>query len=124
MLTKTKFRADWQEEHEPSSNGMYLAEVQMSHFPDVVEIFTDYFKNGKWGFGYAVNRWAKIEGWVPAEILPQKNVGVLVYIPEEDHHITSGMWDESEEWILLDEYRKPESEVTHWMPLPEKPDTE
>lgn len=52
---------------------------------------------------------------------PPKNVGVLVFIPEEDHHVTSGMWDVSEKWVLLDEYRTPESEVTHWTHLPPMP---
>jgi len=49
---------------------------------------------------------------------PECLVSVLVFIPEEDEHITVGMWDISKCWVLLDEYRKPISEVTHWMPLP------
>jgi len=53
--------------------------------------------------------------------MPEFNKGVLVFIPEEDNHITSGMWDISENWVLLDEYRTPESEVTHWAYLPEPP---
>lgn len=53
---------------------------------------------------------------------PKKNIGVLVFIPDEDSHITSGMWDVSEKWVLLDEYRVPECEVTHWMPMPDRPD--
>lgn len=61
-------------------------------------------------------------GWVKAETKPEHNVGVLVFIPGEDNHITSGMWDISNEWVLLDEYRTPEEEVTHWMPLPGLPD--
>ena len=59
--------------------------------------------------------------WISAEIKPEYNLGVLVFIPEEDFHITSGMWDISNEWVLLDEYRKPECVVTHWMPMPDIP---
>jgi uncharacterized protein DUF551 len=53
---------------------------------------------------------------------PAKNLGVLVFIPAEDYHITAGMWDISEKWVLLDEYRVPECEVTHWMEMPDVPD--
>lgn len=60
--------------------------------------------------------------WVKADTKPERNVGVLVFIPGEDNHITSGMWDISNEWVLLDEYRTPEEEVTHWMPLPAFPE--
>jgi hypothetical protein len=60
--------------------------------------------------------------WKPAEVKPEHNVGVLVFIPGEDNHITSGMWDISNKWVLLDEYRTPEEEVTHWMPLPAFPE--
>lgn len=52
---------------------------------------------------------------------PEHNVGVLVFIPDEDNHITSGMWDIDNKWVLLDEYRVPECEVTHWMKLPVLP---
>lgn len=61
-------------------------------------------------------------GWTPADTKPEHNVGVLVFIPGEDNHITSGMWDISNKWVLLDEYRTPEEEVTHWMPLPGFPE--
>lgn len=61
------------------------------------------------------------EGWIKAETKPEYNVGVLVFIPDEDFHITSGMWDISNKWVLLDEYRKPDCEVTHWMKLPDIP---
>lgn len=61
-------------------------------------------------------------GWVKADTKPEHNVGVLVFIPGEDNHITSGMWDISNKWVLLDEYRTPEEEVTHWMPLPAFPE--
>jgi hypothetical protein len=60
--------------------------------------------------------------WINADYeKPEYNVGVLVFIPEEDNHITSGMWDVSNKWVLLDEYRKPECKVTHWRKLPPKP---
>ena len=61
-------------------------------------------------------------GWIKSsDRLPEFNVGVLVFIPEEDHHITTGMFDVSGNWVLLDEYRKPQSEVTYWMPHPTSP---
>lgn len=61
-------------------------------------------------------------GWIKSsDRMPEFNIGVLVFIPEEDHHITAGMWDVSKKWILLDEYRIPQSEVTYWMPMPNEP---
>lgn len=63
-------------------------------------------------------------GWIAVtpQTYPPKNKGVLVFIPDEDFHITSGMWDVSNKWVLLDEYREPECEVTHWRELPEIPE--
>jgi len=61
--------------------------------------------------------WIKLDG----SNYPLHNVGVLVFIPDEDFHITSGMWDIDNKWVLLDEYRVPECEVTHYMPLPKAP---
>jgi hypothetical protein len=52
---------------------------------------------------------------------PEYNVSVLVFIPEEDDHITTGMWDISNKWVLLDEYRVPKSEVTYWHEMIEPP---
>lgn len=64
----------------------------------------------------------KIMEWISVkDRLPDVNMGVLVFIPDEDNHITSGMWDVGKEWVLLDEYRVPECEVTHWLPLPKPP---
>lgn len=62
-------------------------------------------------------RWIK-----SSEQLPPENVGVLVFIPEEDNHCTTGMWDVSKEWVLLDEYRMPKSQVTYWAEMPELPE--
>jgi len=60
--------------------------------------------------------------WIDADKeKPEHNVGVLVFIPDEDNHITSGMWDISDKWVLLDEYRKPDCKVTHWMKMPPDP---
>lgn len=60
--------------------------------------------------------------WIKSsEQLPPYNVGVFVFIPEEDHHITAGMYDISDKWILLDEYRQPKSEVTYWCTMIEEP---
>lgn len=56
--------------------------------------------------------------WVKtSKKLPPENVSVLVFIPEEDNHVTTGMWDVSKKWVLLDEYRVPKSEVTYWHPM-------
>jgi hypothetical protein len=74
---------------------------------------------------YVEHQYAPQQGpvWVKAsEQMSEHNVGVLVFIPGEDNHITSGMWDISNEWVLLDEYRVPECEVTHWMALPGLPE--
>lgn len=55
--------------------------------------------------------------------LPPYHVGVLLYIVSEDH-ITSGMRDESDKWVLLDEYREvPSTDISHWRRLPNKPAT-
>lgn len=62
--------------------------------------------------------WNKIEY---PEDYPPKNLGVLVFIPDEDNHITAGMWDVDNKWVLLDEYRVPECKITHWRHLPKKP---
>lgn len=57
--------------------------------------------------------------WIKSsEQLPEFNVSVLCFIPEEDNHITTGMWDVSNKWVLLDEYRVPNSQITYWMPMP------
>lgn len=62
-------------------------------------------------------RWIK-----SSEELPPENVSVLVFIPEEDNHCTTGMWDVSKKWVLLDEYRVPKSEVTYWAEMVELPE--
>lgn len=63
--------------------------------------------------------------WVKSsDRLPEENVSVLVFIPEEDFHITTGMWDISKKWVLLDEYRIPQSEVTYWCPMIDAPEDE
>lgn len=61
-------------------------------------------------------------GWTSSEFkLPPENLGVLVFIPEEDNHITAGMWDVSKKWVLLDEYRIPTAQVTYWREVPKPP---
>jgi hypothetical protein len=54
--------------------------------------------------------------------MPTENMAVFVFIPEEDNHITTGMWDVSKKWVLLDEYRVPRSEVTYWAPMFDEPE--
>ena len=64
--------------------------------------------------------------WINVEDrLPKNNVGVLVFIPIEDNHITSGMYDYDNKWVLLDDYRliEDDKQITHWMPLPQQPQT-
>lgn len=57
-------------------------------------------------------------GWINSKMkLPRENVGVLVFIPEEDNHVTTGIWDVSKKWVLLDDYRIPTAEVTYWRPI-------
>lgn len=80
--------------------------------PERLSVYTAFLRGMK-----EMCKWKSVE----KDGYPEKNVGVLVFIPDEDNHITSGMWDVSEKWVLLDEYRKPECEVTHWMPLPPIP---
>jgi hypothetical protein len=61
--------------------------------------------------------------WIKSsDRMPEYNVSVMVFIPEEDNHITSGMWDISNKWVLLDEYRVPLSEVTYWAEMLPEPD--
>jgi hypothetical protein len=61
--------------------------------------------------------------WIKsADTLPDYNVAVLVFIPQEDNHITVGMYDISNKWVLLDEYRLPDSQVTYWAPMIAEPD--
>jgi hypothetical protein len=66
-----------------------------------------------------------IPTWINADDeMPEPLIGVLVYIPDEDDHMTAGMWDKGDgegKWVLLDEYRVPDCRVTHWMPLPDLP---
>lgn len=57
-----------------------------------------------------------------SEIKPPENVSVLVFIPQEDNHVTTGMWDVSKKWVLLDDYRVPTSEVTYWRHMVDLPD--
>lgn len=59
------------------------------------------------------------QAWIKSsDRLPTYNKGVLVFIPEEDNHITAGMYDVSNKWVLLDEYRQPQSQVTYWREMP------
>lgn len=73
---------------------------------------------------YTHNYWVvkKDNGWYCARTTkPPYNEGVIVFIPEESGHQTTGMWDESKKWVLLDDYRIPTSEVTAWRPMFENP---
>jgi hypothetical protein len=62
-------------------------------------------------------------GWIKSEdLLPEDNVAVLVFIPQEDDHITAGMWDVSNKWVLLDDYRVPDCQITYWRPMVDLPE--
>jgi len=64
----------------------------------------------------------KCDGWYCARTSkPKHNVGVFILIPAEDNHITSGMYDISEDWVILDDYRVSSHEVRAWRYLPELP---
>ncbi len=63
------------------------------------------------------NQWISVK-----DRLPEENVSVMVFIPEEDNHITAGMWDVSKKWVLLDEYRIPKSQVTYWASMIAEPE--
>lgn len=104
------------EEQPPSESGHYLIEVETIDFEEgeaAIVICARYkHEAGYWlGGEYDIKRWKIIDDWVPVSIKPVHNVGVLVFIPDEDDHITSGMWDVSNKWVLLDEYRTPECEL-------------
>ena len=67
----------------------------------------------------------KVVIWKQSEKeMPEHNKGCLVFIPEEDNHITAGMLDISEKWVLLDDYREPKCVVTHWAYMPDEPNIE
>jgi hypothetical protein len=66
-----------------------------------------------WLYDEMIGEWVKVDENDPTTF-PDECVGVLVLIPEEDHHVTTGMWDISKKWVLLDDYREPTSQVTHW----------
>lgn len=87
----------------------------------VVQWMREYFS----GFSFDTHRYQlkTRSQWVSADIKPPANLGVLVFIPDEDNHMTTGEWDISGEWVLLDEDRRPTCEVTHWQLLPEPPKT-
>lgn len=73
---------------------------------------------------YTHNYWIikKDNGWYCARTTkPPYNVGIIVFIPEESNHQTSGMWDVDKQWVLLDENRIPTSEVTGWQYLLKEP---
>lgn len=96
-------------------------------YPKLAKLMQEYASFGNFNdwqeFTNELNRVLTFEDdWMPVEKeYPPHNLGVLVFIPEEDSHITAGMWDISKKWVLLDEYREPENEVTHWRILPEPP---
>lgn len=132
-----KNKTNWNTEgYNDPINGWHLVEVVVSNSPYKTKVFVDEYKNGYWKKTFLddadmlstgqINKWAEIEGWIDAEIKPPMNLGVLVFIPAEDNHITSGMYDVSKKWIMLDTYREVEDDapVTHWMIMPESPETE
>src|SRR5690606_20767194 len=76
---------------------------------DIAEAMREYAKL------YASEAIREKDKWISTkDRLPDHNVSVLVFIPEENDHITTGMWDISKKWVLLDEYRVPTCQVTYW----------
>lgn len=70
----------------------------------------------------AMEEYANQSRWISVkDRLPEENVSVLVFIPGEDDHITTGMFDVSQKWVLLDEYRVPNEQVTYWHEMIEMP---
>ena len=71
--------------------------------------------------GYAVMR------WIPCrERLPEYGVDVLVYVkPWEDNIQVAHIQYDGIMWEMSDgEFYFSKSDVTHWMPLPEPPESE
>jgi hypothetical protein len=94
----------------------YLAQ---SCFAGMERIWRDYVEP----FGNNEQLQKPTAKWIKSsDQMPEENVSVLVFIPEEDNHITVGMWDVSKKWVLLDEYRVPLSEVTYWAEMIAEPE--
>lgn len=78
---------------------------------------------GAWDRETAVKYWNSVNRWIPcSEMLPEKNVEVLAYSPYWGK-IVVAMWGGEywlEQWTDDD---LEQSEITHWMPLPEPPES-
>lgn len=104
-----------------------MQENEFERYPKLAKLMQEYAALGHFHdwqqFTNELNKTLRQkDDWISVnDEMPKKNIGVLVFIPEEDNHITSGMWDVSEKWVLLDDYRVPECEVTHWRRMPEQP---
>lgn len=99
----------------------------------VIEWVRDYYQGTTFDT-HSYRVFKKIDDWYCAETTkPEFNLEVLVFIPAEDDHVTSGMWDIDKKWVLLDEYlvvpretpeiidghKTPDSIVTYWTYSPD-----
>lgn len=100
---------------------------EFERYPKLAELMQEYASFGSFQdwqqFTNELNSVLRLkDDWISVDDqMPPHNLGVLVFIPDEDDHITSGMWDIENKWVLLDEYRVPDCAVTHWRRLPETP---
>lgn len=106
----------WTEFYEDFVEGIDKYEVSIEEFAEFHFLEFSEEKHNYW-------LRSRENSWVDARTKPPFNVSVLVFIPEEDNHKTAGMWDISEKWTLLDEYRSPKGKVTHWRKMPDDPIT-
>lgn len=104
-----------------------MIDQEFERYPKLAELMQEYASFGHFNdwqqFTNELNKTLQLkDDWISVDKkMPEHNIGVLVFIPDEDNHITSGMWDIEDKWVLLDDYRVPDCEVTHWRRLPEKP---
>jgi Lar family restriction alleviation protein len=71
----------------------------------------------------------RASGWIPCSVKkPEAYKSVLVVIKDNDRYtwINIGETDEDGNWMIGGEfwYSKSDTSITHWMPLPELPETE
>ena len=94
------------------------------HYIECVRCGAAPHKLGAWDRETAVKYWNSVNRWIPcSERLPEKHVEVLAYSPYWGK-IVVAMWGGEfwlEQWTDDD---LEQSEISHWMPLPEPPEKE